>query len=88
MIGRIIAVFIIVALTAACRRGAQELVVPDSHPASVLAQAAPPIATPSALEPEFQDVRPKVAEPGKRSGSAAQHSRSQGPSQGQAQHRY
>ncbi|MGI9385091.1 MAG: hypothetical protein ACR2PO_18215 [Methyloligellaceae bacterium] len=70
MTGRIIAVFIIIALAAACRRDPDAFVVPDSHPASPRAQAAAPIQTPSALEPEFQDVRPKVAEPGRSMGPA------------------
>lgn len=61
MFGRIVILLILTLAVLGCRnRFADDFLVPTSHPANPEASAAKPLRVSRALEPEFENVRPKL----------------------------
>ena len=61
MVFRVVALLIVTIAVSGCRnRVPDDFLVPASHPANALARPAPALAVTDALEPEFENVRPKL----------------------------
>lgn len=61
MLGRVTTLLIVSIALSGCRSGAlDDFIVPTSHPANPDAVAAMPLRVSRVLEPEFENVRPKL----------------------------